>query len=53
MIENIIIIAIVALIVAFASLYIYKSKKRGNKCIGCPYGCSCNKKNSGGLCNLK
>ena len=44
--ENIVIIAVVAVIVAVAGLYIYKQKKSGKKCIGCPYADSC-----GGKCN--
>ncbi len=37
-----IILAVVILIIAVAVLYIYKSKKNGKKCIGCPYsGCGC------------
>lgn len=37
---------VVVLMVAAASLYIYRAKKRGAKCIGCPEGscggnCSC------------
>lgn len=39
--ENLIIIVVVAAIIGSASLYIYKEKKRGVKCIGCPNGCSC------------
>ena len=39
---NLILIAVIALIVGLASGYIYKEKKRGVKCIGCPEGCSCN-----------
>lgn len=42
--ENIIIIAVVAIIVGLASLYVYKAKKSGKKCIGCPDGCSCSTK---------
>lgn len=42
---NFIIIAVVALIVGAAARYIYKAKKSGAKCIGCPSGgngcCSC------------
>ena len=43
---DIILILILAAIVGSASLYIYKSKKRGVKCIGCPasgscFSCSC------------
>lgn len=43
--ENIIIIVIVALIVGLAGFYIYKAKKDGKKCIGCPYG-GCPSKNN-------
>lgn len=48
--ENLIIIAVVATIVGMASRYIYKSKKGGIKCIGCPEGCSCASKSCSG-CN--
>ena len=44
MTENIIIIAIVAVIVAAAGIYVYKAKKSGKKCIGCPEGCNCSEK---------
>ncbi len=40
--ENLIIIAIVAAVILIAALYIYKEKKKGKKCIGCPYANSCN-----------
>lgn len=39
--ENIIIIALVLLIVTFSGVYIYKEKKKGKKCIGCPNAASC------------
>ena len=39
--ENILIIALVAAIVGLAVLYIYKQKKKGTKCIGCPDGSTC------------
>ncbi len=48
-IEIIAIIAIV-LIVGSAVLYIVKEKKKGKKCIGCPYAASCSKNCS---CNKK
>lgn len=53
--ENIIIIAVLVAIISLASLYIYKAKKSGKKCIGCPNGCSCSAKNKrnnscGGCC---
>lgn len=39
--EDIIIIAVLAAILGFSAWYVYKSKKSGKKCIGCPDGCSC------------
>lgn len=39
--ENIIIAVIIVAIIGAASLYIYKAKKSGKKCIGCPDGGSC------------
>lgn len=39
--ENIIVFAIVALIVSLAVIYIRREKKKGKKCIGCPYSGSC------------
>lgn len=48
--ENFIIIVVVALIVGLAARYIYKEKKRGVKCIGCPAGCSCSSKGNGEAC---
>jgi len=43
--ENYIIILVLILIVGLATFYIYKAKKSGKKCIGCPYADSCNSKN--------
>ena len=47
---DIIVIAIIALIIGGVVAYIIRAKKRGQKCIGCPYadkcgkgGCSCGK----------
>lgn len=42
--ENIIIIAVVAIIIGLAGYYIHKEKKRGVRYIGCPSGCCCNGK---------
>ena len=39
--ENILIILIVAGMVGLAGRYLWKAKKRGVKCVGCPDGCSC------------
>lgn len=49
-IEEIIIIVLLAVILVAAILYIYKAKKRGEKCIGCPYSKQCSG-NCGGSCN--
>ena len=45
------IIALVAVLLvgALALLYIFRSKKKGKKCIGCPYACECSGK--GGSCS--
>ena len=42
--ENLIIIFVLIVIIGFVSLYIYKSKKSGKKCIGCPYSDTCCRK---------
>ena len=43
---DIIVILTVLLLVGAAGLYIYKAKKAGQKCIGCPYAKSCGSKGS-------
>ena len=50
--ENYIIIAVTAIIVTLASVYIYKAKKKGQKCIGCPYSSDRQKQNTenSGIC---
>ncbi|MBQ4545628.1 MAG: FeoB-associated Cys-rich membrane protein [Oscillospiraceae bacterium] len=49
--EDIIIIVILAVIIGLAGWYVYKAKKSGKKCIGCPDGCSCSAKNTGCACS--
>ena len=39
--ENIIPVVILVLLVGGAVLYIWRSKKRGAKCIGCPHARNC------------
>ncbi len=41
---------VIVAVVALAALYIIRAKKRGAKCIGCPYGEACAKKSAGGCC---
>lgn len=36
-----ILIAVLAVLVGAAARYVWKAKKSGKKCIGCPDGCSC------------
>ena len=48
--KDIVIIAIIALIVCLAGLYVYKAKKSGKKCIGCPSGGNCSACNGGAGC---
>ncbi|MBR3593838.1 MAG: FeoB-associated Cys-rich membrane protein [Clostridia bacterium] len=43
--KDAVIIAVIVLIIGAASFYIYKAKKSGKKCIGCPDSGSC-----GGCC---
>ena len=45
-IEDIVIIAVLVVIVASISMYLIRAKKRGQKCIGCPYSKGC-----GGKCS--
>ena len=48
--ENVAIILIVLVIISLICLYLYKAKKRGETCIGCPYAKQCAKAKCGG-CN--
>ena len=42
---DLIAVVILAVIIGFAARYVYKAKKSGAKCIGCPYkrsgACTC------------
>jgi len=49
MIENAIIILIISVIIISSIIYLYKAKKRGQKCVGCPYSKTC----SSNCCNSK
>ena len=41
---DIIVIAVILLIAAGSGLYLYRAKKRGEHCIGCPYAKECAKR---------
>lgn len=43
--ENLILILVLLAIVVAAGIYIYKAKKSGKKCIGCPNSASCGSRN--------
>ncbi len=45
MIENMVIIVLLLAIVGGAALYLVRAKKRGERCVGCPYAKQC-----GGKC---
>lgn len=47
--ENLVIVVVLLIVVGLAGLYVYKAKKNGKKCIGCPENCSCCDK-QGGCC---
>ena len=36
-----ILVGVIALILALAAGYVYRAKKQGRKCVGCPSGGSC------------
>lgn len=44
---DVIAVAVIGLIVGAAAGYVYKEKKRGKRCIGCPYAESCSGRCSG------
>ncbi len=50
--ENFIIIAVLVVIIGLAAFYVIREKKKGKKCIGCPYSCCCDSKNKNN-CNSK
>ena len=44
---DVVIILIVAVILAAAVWYVIKEKKKGKRCVGCPYAGECGKKDCG------
>lgn len=51
MLDDIIAIAVIALIIGGAVAYIIKAKKAGQKCIGCPHSKTCS--GNCGCCSAK
>ncbi|MBR2923555.1 MAG: FeoB-associated Cys-rich membrane protein [Clostridia bacterium] len=50
---NAIVIFVLILIVGAAAAYVIKAKKRGQKCIGCPYAKECTSQVCGCGCSDK
>ena len=50
---DVIVLLVVGLVVGGAAGYIYKAKKRGAKCIGCPESCTCSGGCHGCSCEKK
>ena len=48
--NDLLVIAVIALIVGLSAGYIYRAKKKGVKCIGCPNGGTCSGACSGCSC---
>lgn len=46
-------LAILALIIFFAVRHIYREKKKGRACIGCPYADSCQKRMTDERCDVE
>lgn len=48
--ENVIVVGVLAVVIGVAARHIYKAKKKGKNCIGCPYCDACSTKENG-CCN--
>lgn len=48
---NVIAVLVLLAIVAAAGRYVYKAKKSGQKCVGCPYAKQCAARANGCGCN--
>ena len=42
---DLIIILVVSVVLTLAGWYVYKAKKSGQKCVGCPHAKTCGSKN--------
>ncbi len=42
---DLVVLGIIVIILSIPIAYLVKQKKKGNKCVGCPYAQNCNKKN--------
>ena len=51
--KNVIIIFVLAVIVSGIIWYLIRAKRKGEKCIGCPYAKQCNNQNNSCNCSEK
>ncbi len=51
--DNILVTALLIGILSFAVFYLVRARKRGKKCIGCPYGAQCSQKNQSDSCQVE
>lgn len=50
---NLIVVGILFVLIGAAVLYIWKEKKKGTRCIGCPAAGCCSKKGCGNTTHVK
>ena len=50
---NIIVIAIIVCVIGSIIFYLYKAKRRGETCIGCPYAKQCGAGKCNGSCSTQ
>lgn len=48
---DLLILAIIGLILAGAVIFVWRARKKGTKCLGCPDSCACSQSNCSGGCN--
>ena len=49
--QDLVLVLVLLVIIGLAGRYVYKARKNGQKCIGCPAGCCCSKKMDGSPCS--
>lgn len=49
--KDVILIVALVVILGLAAFYIHRAKKKGQKCIGCPYGATCDKNRADCSCD--
>lgn len=47
---DVVVLMTVAVLVGFAFGFLWKEKKKGAKCLGCPFAGTCSKKNADSNC---